>query len=228
MLRRILIAQFNGFSRAGIQFLTDLADHNNRDWFQPRKAEYEHLLKEPLEALCVALDERFRARKIPLRADPAKSPFRIYRDVRFSKDKRPYKTNIGVHFPHRGGTKDAHAPGFYLHLEPGGSFAGAGLWHPDPAALGKVRDAIVARPHAWKAVLASKLPLEGDALRRPPRGYPPDHPFADDLKRKDFITAVPFTNAQVLSSRFLSVFIKTCRSMSPLLRFLTTALGLPW
>ena len=90
---------FTGFSPDAIQFLVDLAENNDRAWFTPRKADYERLLKGPLEALCVALDERFRARSIPLSADPARSPFRIYRDVRFSKDKSPYKTNISASFP---------------------------------------------------------------------------------------------------------------------------------
>src|SRR5712691_6349171 len=98
---------FTGFRPEAIQFLVDLAANNDRAWFQPRKADYERLLKEPLEALCVALDEQFRARGIPLRADPAKSPFRIYRDVRFSKDKSPYKTNVGASFPWAGDGADA-------------------------------------------------------------------------------------------------------------------------
>src|ERR1700704_3651614 len=92
-------ATFTGFEPDAIQFLVDLADNNSRDWFQPRKGEYERLLKEPMERLCVALDAEFRRRDIPLRADPAKSPFRIYRDVRFSKDKSPYKTQVAASFP---------------------------------------------------------------------------------------------------------------------------------
>src|SRR5260221_14590497 len=90
---------FTGFSPDAIQFLVDLADHNDRAWFQPRKGEYERLLKEPLEALIATLGERFAARGIPLQADPKRSPFRIYRDTRFSKDKSPYKTNVGASFP---------------------------------------------------------------------------------------------------------------------------------
>src|SRR5437762_6062496 len=93
------MSEFRGFKREAIQFLADLASNNDRAWFQPRKAEYERLLKAPLEALCVALDEAFRARGIPLEADPARSPFRIYRDVRFAKDKSPYKTNVAASFP---------------------------------------------------------------------------------------------------------------------------------
>jgi len=97
------IETFTGFRPEAIQFLADLTANNDRAWFQPRKADYERLLKQPLEALCAALAERFEARGLPLTADPARSPFRIYRDVRFSRDKSPYKTNIGASFPWTGG-----------------------------------------------------------------------------------------------------------------------------
>ncbi|HEX7491311.1 MAG TPA: DUF2461 family protein, partial [Candidatus Limnocylindrales bacterium] len=90
-----MAAPFTGFSREAIQFLADLAVHNDRSWFQPRKGEYERLLKEPLEALCLALGERFEARRLPLSAD-GRSPFRIYRDLRFSADKSPYKTHVSA------------------------------------------------------------------------------------------------------------------------------------
>src|SRR5690348_16981842 len=132
---------FTGFKPEAIQFLVDLAVNNERSWFQPRKAEYERLLKEPLEQLIAALAERFEARGIPLHADPAKSPFRIYRDVRFSKDKSPYKTNLGASFPwvgDEGGDVDGrshtpmvHSSGGYFHLQPGEIYVGGGIWHPD-------------------------------------------------------------------------------------------------
>src|SRR5882672_12081522 len=114
---------FTGFSPAAIQFLVDLAANNERSWFQPRKAEFERLLKGPLEALCVALGETFARRGIPLSADPARSPFRIYRDVRFSKDKSPYKTNVGASFAWAEGPTGAaqdgpHGVGGYFHLSP--------------------------------------------------------------------------------------------------------------
>jgi len=219
------------FSSELFRFLTELRANNNREWFLVNRDRYDADARDPCLKFISGVGPRLRAisRHIVADARPSGgSLFRIYRDVRFSKDKSPYKTHAGIRFRHGGETKGAHVPGFYLRLEPGGSFAGAGLWHPDPAALKKVRDAIVARPQAWRAVLASKPPLDGDALRRPPQGYPPDHPFIADLKRKDFVTTVAFTNAQVLSSQFLPAFIKTCRSASPLLQFLTRALGLPW
>ena len=90
---------FTGFTPEAIQFLADLAEHNDRSWFQPRKGDYERLLKEPMEQLCVAVGERFAQRGIPLLSDPKRSPFRIYRDTRFSKDKSPYKTHVAATFP---------------------------------------------------------------------------------------------------------------------------------
>src|SRR3990172_12662608 len=142
-------ARFTASRREAIQFLADLAANNERAWFQPRKAEYERLLKRPLEALVAALAERFAARGIPLHADPARSIFRIYRDVRFSKDKSPYKTNVGASFPwvagRDGGPADvesgaeaAHGVGGYFHLAPGDIFVGGGMWHPEPARLAAV------------------------------------------------------------------------------------------
>src|SRR6516162_601860 len=127
---------FTGFTPEAIQFLVDLADNNDRAWFNPRKAEYERLLKRPLEALCVALDERFKARDIPLEADPARSPFRIYRDVRFAKDKSPYKTHISASFAYVGG--NPHGGG-YFHFQPGEMHIGGGLWRPEPATLAAFR-----------------------------------------------------------------------------------------
>ncbi len=116
---------FAGFTHEALQFLADLAANNKRAWFAPRKADYERLLKHPLEALCVELAERFGDRDIPLVADPARSPFRIYRDTRFSKDKSPYKPYVSASFPWQGG-----GPGGYFSLRPGEIYLGGGLWHP--------------------------------------------------------------------------------------------------
>src|SRR4029079_18089358 len=147
---------FTGFRSEAIQFLADLAENNTRDWFTPRKAEYERLLKAPLAALCVALYEAFRARGIPLQADPTRSPFRIYRDVRFSKDKSPYKTNVAASFPwaEGGGADGPHGfgesgnPGGYFHLSPGEVYIGGGMWHPPTAKLAAFRSAVADDPKA--------------------------------------------------------------------------------
>ena len=145
-------APFTGFSREAIQFLADLAVHNDRSWFQPRKGEYERLLKEPLEALCLALGERFEVRRLPLSAD-SRSPFRIYRDLRFSADKSPYKAHVSASFPWTG---DGGGVGAYFHLQPGEVFAGGGMWHPLPPQLA-----------AWRRVVDTDLTSVDAALHDP-------------------------------------------------------------
>ncbi|MGZ6268091.1 MAG: TIGR02453 family protein, partial [Candidatus Limnocylindrales bacterium] len=143
-------APFAGFSRAAVGFLADLAVNNERSWFQPRKAEYERLLKEPLEALCLALADRFEGQGLPLRSDPAKSPFRIYRDVRFSADKSPYKTHVSASFPWVG---EGGGVGAYFHFQPGEMFAGGGMWHPEPVQLAAWRHAVESDLESVQAVL---------------------------------------------------------------------------
>ena len=150
--------------------------------------------------------------------------FRIYRDTRFSHDKRPYKTHVAMRFSHRG--KDVHSPGFYLHLEPGGCFAASGLWHPEPPTVLKVRNAIVSRPKEWRAVRKLLNWDDASKLKRPPRGFPADHEFVEDLKLRDLGTAVNFTDKQVCGPRFMSTFIAACRAMSPIAAFLSSAVGL--
>ena len=136
------------------------------------------------------------------------SLMRVYRDTRFGRDKTPYKTNVGIQFRHEQ-AKDVHAPGYYVHLARGEVFIATGMWHPEPAALAGVRDAIVERPNDWKRARDAKdfkraLSLSGDALKRPPRGYPADHPFIDDIKRTDFIATVDFPEARAYSPRFMT------------------------
>ena len=131
---------FRGFRPEAVQFLVDLTEHNERAWFQPRKADYERLLKTPLEALCAALDAAFAGRGVPLSADPKRSPFPIHRDVRFSRDKSPYKTHASASFPWTG---DGGMVGGYFHLQPGAVFVGGGMWHPAPERLAGWRTAVV-------------------------------------------------------------------------------------
>lgn len=134
-----MTAAFSGFTTESIQFLADLSNHNDRAWFQPRKAEFERLLRDPLEALCLALADRFERRELPLKADTKHSPFRIYHDTRFSRDKSPYKTHLGASFPWTAmgggpeGSADGgpHGNGGYFHFQPGEMFAGGGMWMPD-------------------------------------------------------------------------------------------------
>lgn len=209
------------------KFLTRLKRNNNRDWFLAHKHEYETNVRDPALNFITELANPLFKIAPYLVADPRPSRgslFRVYRDTRFSHDKRPYKTHLAMRFSHSG--KDVHSPGFYLHLEPGGCFAASGLWHPEPLTLLKVRNAIVSRPKEWRQV--RKLLNWDDAgkLRRVPRGFPPDHEFAEDLKLKDLGTAVNLTDQQVCSANFMTLFITACRKMSPVAAFLSSAVGM--
>lgn len=194
-------APFEGFRPEAIAFLAELAANNDRAWFTPRKAQYEALLKRPMEALCVALAERFAARGLPLTADPARSPFRIHRDVRFSRDKSPYKTAASARFMAPGG-----GAGAYFHLEPGEIYAGGGRYRPEPAALAAWRRLVDAEPEAVRAAITDPVfvaafgGLTGDRLSRVPAGYAKDHPAADLLVLKDQIFTARLADEDVLSA----------------------------
>jgi uncharacterized protein (TIGR02453 family) len=198
----VAVPAFSGFSPAAIQFLADLAANNDRAWFQPRKSEYERLIRDPMEALCSALAERFEARGIPLVADPKRSPFRIYRDTRFSKDKSPYKSHIAASFPWAAtqgsagatarGDENAHANGGYFHFQPGEMFVGGGMWQPSTERLTHFRQAVVREPDRVRAALEEPGFVgwfggisHHESLKRVPPGYPADHPMADLLRAKD-------------------------------------------
>jgi uncharacterized protein (TIGR02453 family) len=215
------------FSPELFRFLARLKRNNDRDWFLAHKDEFETSVRQP--ALQFITDFAGPLYKITphLVADPRPSRgslCRIYRDTRFSADKRPYKTHIAMRFSHRG--KDVHSPGFYLHVESGGCFAACGLWHPEPPTLFKVRNAIVEHPKEWRAVRKLLNWDDASRLSRPPRGFPCDHEFTDDLKLRDLGAAVEFTDKQVCSATFLATFTTTCRKMSPLAAFLSSALEL--
>lgn len=212
-------------------FFRDLAAHNDRAWFQAHQRRYEAEVKGPMLRFIGDFGARLRRISPRFVADPRPaggSLFRIHRDTRFSKDKSPYKTNAAAHFRHREGGRDVHAPGFYLHLEPGQSMGGGGLWHPDAAALKRVRDRIAGRTREWRAVCDNGIVIEGDALKRPPAGYDAGHPFVDDLKRKDLYTMTRFSEKEVCASGFLDRYVEACQAAAPLVAFLTRALGFRW
>lgn len=224
-------AQHTGIGPGLFRFLRDLKANNRREWFLENKDRYEVEVRRPMLRFISDLAPRLARISRQFVADPRPvggSLFRIHRDTRFSKDKTPYKTSVAAHFHHRASGKDVHAPGFYLHIEPGRCLAGAGIWQPEAEALKRIRDAIVARPAEWRAAAPRSGPLEGHSLKRPPGGYDPQHPLIEDVKRKDFITTISLTEAQVCSPRFLADYVRACEAMSPLVRFLTRALGLVW
>ena len=216
-------------------FFKRLKRKNNREWFQKNKASYEELVRDPLLSLVSDFAPDLHKMSPHLVADPRAnggSLFRIYRDVRFSADKTPYRTSAGIRFPHED-AKNVEAPGFYLHLEPGSVFAASGVWHPQAATLSKIREALHTEPRGWQRALAGKAfkascVLEGDVLKRPPKGFAPDHPLIEDLKRKDFIAVSAFTEQQACSPEFTTKLSRTFRTMVPFMRYLTQAVGVKW
>ena len=228
-------AVFAGFTPEAIQFLADLAQNNDRAWFQPRKADYERLLRNPMAALIEALAGRLAARGIPLDADPRRSPFRIYRDTRFSRDKSPYKTGVGASFAWLGqpGANDASAPpaergsGGYFHFQPGEMFVGGGMWRPDRHRLGAFRQALVSEPARVRAALEDPgfVAWFGEvrcheALRRIPPGFPKDHPMADLFRWKDVVFGRPLADAEVCDAGLPDLLADGFSAATPVLRFL--------
>ena len=202
--------------------------NNERAWFQARKSEYERLLKEPLEALCNALAQQFEDRGIPLRADPLKSPFRIYRDVRFSKDKSPYKTHVSASFPWTSGAADdsSHGIGGYFHFQPDEYYVGGGMWHPEPGPLAAWR----AKVNAESATVHSAIEdpafvahfgaVGGDRSKRMPAGYPADHPDADLLALKDVTFGRRLSDSEAFSRDLPAIIADDLAAAVPLLRIL--------
>jgi len=207
-------------------FLTRLKRNNPREWFLKNKPRYEQLIKEPCIRFVCDAAEPLQSISPHLRSDPKSLMFRIYRDVRFSNDKRPYKTHIGMQFS--AGAKDVHAPGYYLHLEPGGCFVCGGIWQPERIPLLKIREAIVAKPEAWKKATRGLALSDEDKLSRPPRGFPCEHPLMDDLKRKSFIALIDLTEGQICGPRFMNDFAKATKKMAPVVEFLAKALEVKW
>jgi uncharacterized protein (TIGR02453 family) len=219
---------FTGFRTEAFQFLVDLAMNNDRSWFQSRKAEYERLLKEPIEALCVALDAELAARGIPLAADPARSPFRIYRDVRFSKDKSPYKTHVSASFPWTG---PGGGVGGYVHLQPGECYIGGGMWHPTAARLGAWRSNVVedrAGVHGVvdaPAFVSAFGAVSGDSLKRAPTGFAVDDPDIELLKLKDITFGRQISDGEACSPDLPATIAATFEPAVTLLRLLAELPG---
>ena len=223
------------FTPSLFDFLEDLAANNRRDWFQANKQRYRTDVQDPLLRFVDDFEDRLASISPHMVADSRRSGgsvFRIYRDVRFSKDKTPYKTNAGVHFRHEAG-RDVHGPGLYLHLEPGMVFAGAGLWRPNATTAGKIREAIVENPDRWRQIVdepdfASTFTLEGESLKRAPRGFDPHHPLIHYLKLKSFVATTSFSEEETCAPDFIDLYTDTCRAAAPFTGFLTAAVGLDW
>jgi uncharacterized protein (TIGR02453 family) len=221
------------FTREFFDFFAELEENNERDWFNANKKRYEAHVKQPcldfisdFAPLLEDLSPHYEA--IPKAVGG--SMFRIYRDVRFSKDKRPYKTAAGLMFKHVGG-KHVVAPGFYLHMTAGEVAAGAGMWMPPNPVLAKIRTAIDQRSDEWGEIKAALTARGGrwhgadKALKRVPRGFDPDHVHGDDLKLKTVAVGIPMSESDALTDNFVERFAAACDELLPFVRFLGQAVG---
>jgi uncharacterized protein (TIGR02453 family) len=225
-------SRYERFYPQTIAFLEELSANNRRDWFQENKHRYEeHVLDvalrfiQSMQSPLARIAPSFEA--VPTRVGG--SLMRVYRDTRFAKDKTPYKTNIGIQFRHEQ-AKDVHSPGYYLHIEPSRVFIGAGVWRPGPDALRAIRERIAERPADWRLTISDarfrrRFELGGESLKRPPRGFDPNHAHVEDIRRKSFIAIRELDPGACLQPQFQRTVETTFRAAEPFMRFLCAAIG---
>lgn len=217
--------KFAGFSKDGFRFLKRLKKNNDREWFTPRKGEYERLWKEPMLELIEQLAREMKPIAPEFRFTP-KSLLRIYRDTRFAKDKTPYKTHVAATFDMAGYPKSVSSPGFYLHIEPGELYLGGGLYMPDSRQLKRIRYAIEQKPESFLAIVEDRSfkkffgSLQGETLKRAPKGYQPDDPMIEYLKRKGFFVGKSFDEKIALSPKIVPTLVEAYARIVPLTRWL--------
>ena len=217
---------FPGFRPEALAFLQDLKTHNDRDWFKANKSVYDDELVWPTKCLLVDVAARTQALGYPLIGDPKKGMFRIYRDVRFSKNKDPYKTHVGAVLSRSGTRKEAG--GFYIHIEPGNVFLASGFWQPDNKLLRSWRERMTDDPDGFLAQAKGLTDAdmrfstrEGDALKRMPRGFEQhaDSPVADYLRWKSFVAVKELNDNEVLDSGFVTLVAEMIRDVYPFLQY---------
>ena len=216
-----------------MRFLRELEANNNRGWFEANKERYEDEVREPalayIRAMGAGLD-RISPYLVAADRKVGGSLMRIYRDVRFSKDKRPYKTNVGIQFRHEAG-KDVHAPGLYFHVDTSDVFLAVGMWRPDPKALAALRRAIDEDPKRWKSVRDGKRfrehwDLSGDSLKRPPRGYAKDHPLLDDIKRTDHVAVAGLKKSDLTKPGLIELSMERFSRAKGYMAWISDAVGM--
>lgn len=225
---------FEGFPRDAIKFFRQLKKNNNREWFAENKPWYEQSVLLPAMELVTDMAKPLQKISPCFSAISKRSGgslMRIYRDTRFSKDKTPYKLNLGIHFRHVQG-KDVHAPGFYFHVAQGEIFFGAGIWRPDSPSIAKIRTLIDDDPKRWKRVVNAKkfkgmFERRGEKLKRPPRGYEADHALIDDLKFKDHFAMAPLDESVLFDRNLMDVLVTNMKGSMPYMRFLCDSLHVP-
>lgn len=226
------MSRYARFEPRTLRFLEALQANNNREWFSENKTRYEEDVLDVALRFIISMQEplaqiapRFTA--VPTRVGG--SLMRVYRDTRFSKNKLPYKTNIGIQFRHEQ-AKDVHSPGYYLHIDPDQVFIGAGMWRPDSEPLKGIRERIVARPAEWRRAIGGttfrrQFDLGGETLTRPPRGFDKNHECIEDIKRKSFIAVREFEVDDCLKPQFQRTVETSFSTTEPFMRFLCSAVG---
>lgn len=226
------IERYAKFRPETVAFLTELKNNNNRDWFNENKSRYEEQVLDVALRFIQSMQDplaEFAPRFTAIPKRMGGSLMRVYRDTRFSKNKTPYKTNIGIQFRHEQ-ARDVHAPGYYVHIDPDQVFLGAGMWRPASEALRGIRERIADKPEEWERVRDDKtfkrhFKLGGESLTRPPRGFDKEHPQIVDIRRKDFIAVKNMTLEDALNPRFQQKVETSFKAATDYMRFLCKAVN---
>ena len=224
-----------GFEKSSIAFLEQLAANNNREWFRENKTRYEEQVLDVALRFIQSMQDPLAQLAPHFTAIPQRmggSLMRVYRDTRFSKNKLPYKTNIGIQFRHER-AKDVHSPGYYVHVDPEQVFVGVGMWRPESDALLAIRQRIATRPSEWKSVLRDPafrrhFELGGESLSRAPRGFDKDHELIEDIRRKSYIAVRNLDADDSLGPEFQRKVEATFAAATPFMKFLCRAVGVPF
>ena len=223
------------FELETLAFLDDLLANNNREWFKENKSRYEEQVLDVALRFIQSMQEPLAVIAPHFVAQPTRiggSLMRVYRDTRFSKNKTPYKTNIGIQFRHEQ-AKNVHSPGYYVHIDPSQVFVGVGMWRPESDALLGIRERISTKPAEWKRVISDRefqryFDLSGESLKRPPRGFDKDHECIDDIKRKSFLAVNELQRSDALSPQFQKTVEASFKAAAPFMRFLCKSVGVPF
>ncbi len=226
------MARYARFEPRTIRFLEELKANNNREWFREHKSRYEEDVLDVALRFIVSMQDPLAEIAPRFTASPTRvggSLMRVYRDTRFSRNKIPYKTNVGIQFRHEQ-AKDVHSPGYYVHIDPDEVFLGAGMWRPDADPLRGIRERIAAKPQEWQRTMGDRafgrhFALGGEKLTRPPRGFDKEHECIEDIKRKSFIAVRSFQVEDCLKPRFQKTVETSFKAAEPFMRFLCKSVG---
>ena len=227
--------RYASFKPETIAFLNELKKNNNRDWFNQNKPRYEEQVLDVALHFIQSMQDPLKEITPHFTAIPKRmggSLMRVYRDTRFSKNKLPYKTNIGIQFRHEQ-AKDLHSPGYYVHIDPEQVFLGVGMWMPDSGALLAIRQRIRDKSAEWQCANGDKtftrhFKLGGQSLTRPPRGFDKEHPMIEDIKRKSFIAVKNMSHDDALNPQFQRKVETAFKAATPYMQFLCKAVGVPY